>query len=150
MTRRTIVAVYSDTGAAYAAAEELKKLSKDGNLDFTLKAGALFRKDDRGNIVPIDEKERPLWGTLAGGAAGALVGLLAGPAGAVAGATIGAAGGLTVDAVGAAFDEDFVEEVAREVRPGEVAAVAEVDEGSPIPVDGAIRAHGGRVYRSNV
>ena len=150
MTVRTIVAVYSTTEAAYAAAEELKKLAEDDKIDFKLKAGALFRKDEKGNVVPIDEQERPLWGTLVGGAAGALVGLLAGPAGAVAGAALGVAGGLTADALGSAFDADFVNYVATEVSPGEAAAVAEVDEGSTLPVDDIVKAHGGRVYRSNI
>lgn len=150
MTVRTIVAIYSESNTAYEAAEDLRKLAENDQIDFKLKAGALFRKDEKGNVVPLDEKDRPLWGTLAGGAAGALIGLLAGPAGAVAGAALGAATGLTADAIGAAVDVDFANFVATQVNPGETAVVAEVDEGSTLPVDEIVKNHGGRVYRSNV
>ena len=149
MTVRTIVAVFPDSSSAYDAAGEMRALKNSDVVDFSLKAGAMFRKDEKGNIIALEEKDRPLWGTLAGGVAGALIGLLAGPAGGAAGAAIGATGGLVADAIGASFDLDFAEYVARSVNPGETAVVVEADEGNPRIVDDIVRLNGGRVYRSD-
>lgn len=149
MRDRIIVAVFPNTTAAYNASSALKSLSDDKAIDLKVKTGALFSKDARGNIIPLEEKERPLWGTLAGGVAGALIGLLAGPAGAAAGAAVGAAGGLGADALGSIADTDFVYSVAKSVNPGDTAVVVEVKEGSTLPVDGVVSNFEGRVYRSN-
>lgn len=150
MTERGIVAVFSDTNSAYDAAKAIRGAKVAGATDFDLKSGVMIRKDDRGNVQLLEEKERPLWGTLAGGVAGALVGLLAGPAGAVAGGAIGAAGGLTADAIGDVFDADFVDELSTQIRPGECAVVVEANEGSTRFVDDIVKLHGGRVYRSSL
>lgn len=149
MTIRTIVSVFPNANSAYDAAGAIRKLKDSKEIDFSLKAGAMFRKDDNGNIIRMEEKDRPLWGTLAGGVAGALIGFIAGPAGAAAGAAVGATGGLVVDAIGLSFDTDFAGTVAMRVKPGETAVVVEADEGNPRPVDDIVRLQGGRVYRSN-
>ncbi|WP_347259596.1 DUF1269 domain-containing protein [Rudaea sp.] len=149
MTIRTIVAVFPNSNSAYTAASAIRALRSSGKIDFSLKAGAMFRKDEKGNVIPLEEKERPLWGTLAGGVAGALIGFLAGPAGAATGAAAGATSGLVADAVGASLDVDFAENVATWVRPGETAVVVEANEGNTRPVDDAVRLNGGRVYRSD-
>lgn len=149
MTLRTIVAVFPNTDTAYDAAKAIRALKGSDVIDFDLKAGAMFRKDDKGNIIPLEEKDRPLWGTLAGGVAGALIGLLGGPAGAAAGAAIGATGGLAADAVGATFDADFVAMVSREVRPGQTAVVMEANEGGTRAVDNIVKLNGGTVHRSD-
>ena len=150
MTIRTIIAVFPNSNSAYDAATAFRSLKKSDQIDFSLKAGAMFRKDDKGNVIPLEEKDRPLWGTLAGGVAGALVGLLAGPGGAAVGAAVGATGGLLTDAIGDSFDVEFVENVATWVKPGETAVVMEADEGSTRPVDDVVHLHGGRVHRSNI
>jgi len=150
MTIRTIVSVFPDSNSAYAAADAIRALKKNDQIDFSLKAGAMFRKDGNGNVIPLEEKDRPLWGTLAGGVAGALVGLLAGPGGAAAGAAVGATGGVLTDAIIESLDTDFAADVATWVRPGETAVVVEADEGSTRPVDDVVRAHAGRVHRSDI
>ena len=154
MSVNTIVAVFPTANAAYDAAAAIKALADDDNIQFKPKAAAMFSKDEKGNVIPLEEKGRPLWGTLAGGVAGALVGaLVGGPVGAAAGAAtggaaLGALGGLTADAVNADIDADFSTLVAREVMPGQTAVVVEADEGSTEPVDRFVAASGGRVYRS--
>ena len=132
------------------SAEQIRDLKRADSIDFTLRAGAMFRKDDKGNIVRLEEKDRPLWGTLWGGMAGALIGLLAGPAGMVAGATIGATGGLVGDVIGSGIAGEFVARIAREVSPGETAVVVEADEGGTRAVDDIVQLNGGTVYRSDM
>lgn len=150
MTVRIIVAVFNNSNSAYEAASAIHSLKKSDQVDFSLKAGAMFSKDQKGNVIRLEENDCPLWGTLAGGVAGALIGLLAGPAGGVAGAALGATGGLVADAIGGSYDADFVGYVATQVRPGETAIVVEADEGYTRPVDDIVRIHGGRVYRSYI
>jgi len=150
MSERAIVAVFPTSNAAYDAASAIRTLAGDKAIDFKVKAGAMFSKDAKGNIIPLEEKDRPLWGTLAGGLAGGLIGLVGGPAGAVAGSAIGATAGLATDTIGAAFDTDFVQSIASDVRPGDTAVVVEANENSTEPVDAIVRLNGGRIHRSEL
>ena len=74
MADRIIVATFSNTNAAYEAASAMKGLKDKGVVDFKPKAGVMVKKDDRGNVSLIESKDRPLWGTGIGTAAGALIG----------------------------------------------------------------------------
>src|SRR5262245_35701577 len=125
MSDQIIVATFNNTNAAYDAAAALKALKDKGVIDFKPKAGVMVKKDDKGNVSLIESKERPLWGTGIGAVAGALVGLIGGAPGAALGAALGATSGLTGDAVMAALDEDFVDSVTKEMRPGMTALIVE-------------------------
>ena len=92
-------------------------------------------------------KDRPLWGTGIGTVAGALIGLIGGAPGAAMGAALGATAGLTGDAVTGSLDEDFVDSVTHEMRPGMTALIVEADEKSTRPVDEIVKLGGGHVYR---
>src|SRR5262247_846093 len=118
MSDQIIVATFNNTNAAYDAATAMKKLKDKGVVDFKPKAGVMVKKDDKGNLSLLESKDRPLWGTAIGTVAGALIGLIAGAPGAALGAALGATSGLTGDAVMGALDEDFVESVTQEMRPG--------------------------------
>jgi len=76
MADRIIVATFSNTNAAYDAAIAMKGLKDKGVVDFKPKAGVMVQKDDKGNVSLLESKERPLWGTGNGTAAGALIGLI--------------------------------------------------------------------------
>ena len=76
MTDRIIVATFNDTNAAYDAASAIKNLKDSGITAFKLKAGVMVKKDDRGNVSLMEDRNRPLIGTAVGTAAGALIGLL--------------------------------------------------------------------------
>ena len=147
MTDRVIVATFKDSNAAYDAASALKDLKDKKVADFKLKTGVMIRKDDRGNVQLMEEKDRPLWGTGAGTVTGALIGLIGGAPGAAVGAALGALTGLTGDAVMASLDSDFVDSVTQEMRPGMTALVVEADEKSTRPVDDIVALKGGHVYR---
>lgn len=147
MSDQLIVATFSDTNAAYDAATAIKALKDKGMTDLKVKAGVMVKKDDRGNVSLLESKARPLFGTAVGTAAGALIGLIAGAPGAALGAALGATSGLGGDAVMAGLDDDFVNSVTTEMRPGMTAIIVEADEKSTRPVDDIISLGGGHVYR---
>ena len=147
MTDRIIVATFDDANAAYDAASAIKELKDAGVADFKLKAGVMVSKDDKGNVSVLEDKTRTLLGTMVGAVSGALVGLIGGAPGALLGAGAGATAGLTGDAVAAGFDDDFVENVTGDMRPGTTAIIVEADEGSTRPVDDIVALRHGNVYR---
>ena len=150
MVDRIIVATFDNANAAYETAREMKDLKQAGTsstADFKLKTGVMIKKDDRGNVSLLEGKERPLLGTAVGTTAGLLIGLLGGAPGAALGATLGATTGLSTDALMAAVDTDFVEDVKRELLPGMTAIIVEANEGSTRAVDDLVARHGGHVHR---
>jgi uncharacterized membrane protein len=147
MTDRIIVATFNNTNSAYDAASAIKNLKDSGAAQFKLKAGVMVKKDDRGNVSLVEDRERPLLGTAVGTAAGALIGLIAGAPGAALGAALGATAGLSGDTVMAALDSDFIDTVTAEMRPGMTAIVVEADEGSTRAVDDIVTHGGGHVFR---
>ncbi len=150
MSDRAIIAVFPSTNSAYDAASAIRNLADDKLIDFKVASGAMFKKDERGNVIPLEEKDRPLWGTMTGAVAGGLIGALGGPVGAAAGATLGATAGLTGDALTKNLDKGFVDKIAFELKPGDTAVVVEANEGSTAPVDSIVRSNGGRIYRSDL
>lgn len=64
-----------------------------------------------------------MWGTGIGAVAVALIGLIGGAPGAALGAALGATTGLSGDAVISALDEDFVDSVTKDMRPGMTALI---------------------------
>ena len=147
MSDQLIVATFANTNAAYDAVQAMKTLKEKGISDFKPKAGVMVKKDDKGNLSVLETKERPLWGTGVGTIAGALIGLIGGAPGAALGAALGATSGLTGDAVMSALDEDFVDSVTKQMRPGMTAIIVEADEKSTQPVDDAVAHAGGHVRR---
>ena len=147
MSDQIIVATFNNPNAAYDAASALKALKDRGVTDFKPKAGVMVKKDDKGNLSLVESKERPLWGTAVGTASGALIGLIGGAPGAALGAALGAMTGVSSDTVIAALDEDFVESVTTQMRPGMTAIIVEADEKSTRPVDDVVKVSGGTVYR---
>jgi uncharacterized membrane protein len=70
--------------------------------------------------------------------------------GATVGATTGASLGATADLVDLGISAGFIEEVSYNLKPGHSALIAEIDEGSTEPVDNAVTAKGGRIYREEL
>jgi uncharacterized membrane protein len=146
MTDRIIVATFKDTKAAYDTAREVKELKDNGITDFRLKAGALVKKDEHGNISLLEARDRLWFGTAVGTLSGALIGLIGGAPGMAIGAALGATTGLTGDAIIASLDSDFIDSVTNEMRPGMTALIVEANEGSMAPVDDIVRRLGGQVH----
>ncbi len=160
MARDVIIATFAGRNEAYEAARAIDKLEDSV---IRVQSGAIVEKDLLGNVTWLDSKGLASpWGTVAGGAGGALlgalVGTLAGPVGTLTGAQVGAAaaatGGLLGSTVGATVDiadtglkEDYVAAVSGRLLPGHTAFVAEVDEYSTQPVDEAVWRNGGVIFR---
>lgn len=72
---------------------------------------------------------------------------MAAPVGLEVGAAPGILAGAIRDFRVAGVDLDFVEEAENMLKPGKVAFVAEVDEEWVVPVDSALEASGGTVFR---
>jgi uncharacterized membrane protein len=147
MADQIIVATFNNSNAAYDAATALKALKDKGVAEFKPKAGVMVKKDDKGNLSVLENKDRPLWGTGIGTVTGALIGLIGGAPGAALGAALGAMTGVTGDAVMGSLDEDFVDSVTTQMRPGTTAIIVEADEKSTRPVDDIVKLSGGNVYR---
>jgi uncharacterized membrane protein len=162
MADRAVVAVFDTQNQAYDAAADLRRLGEEGVIE--IKRGALVTKDDQGNLTIPDTKMGGPWGLLGGGLIGGLLGALLGPAGAAAGAAAGTAaaagaalGAATGATAGASADlralgvgNEFILAVSADLKPGHAALLAEVGEGSPEPIDAAVRRHQGRVYREDI
>ena len=142
---KMLVVVFDNEKAADAGRHALRKLHDEG--DITLYATAVIARDAKGKVAVKEVVDRAASGTGIGLAVGALVGLMAGPVGMVVGAMTGTLAGAIRDFWVAGVDLDFVEEAEKMLLPGKVALVAEVDEEWVVPVDSALEASGGKVFR---
>lgn len=142
---KMLVSIFDNETAAEAGLQALRKLHADG--DITLYAAGVIAKDDKGAVSVKKSMNEGATGTGAGLAVGSLIGLLGGPIGVAVGAVTGAVAGAVRDFWVAGVDLDFIEETEKSLRPGKVALVAEVEEEWVNPVDAAIEAAGGRVFR---
>jgi uncharacterized membrane protein len=145
MDDKMIVAVFDNEKNAYEGAKALKDLHAEGSI--TLYASAVIAKDAGGKVNVMQMADQGPIGTGLGLATGTLIGLLGGPVGVAVGAGAGAFGGMLYDFANVGVGEDFLEEVAQEMKPGKVAVVAEVQEEWVMPLDTRIEAVGGTVIR---
>lgn len=142
---KMLVAIFDNETAADGGLQALRRLHAAG--DITLYASGVMVKDAAGKVSVKKSLDQGPIGTGIGLAVGSLVGLLSGPVGLVAGALTGTLVGAIRDFWVAGVDLDFVEEAAKGLRPGKVALVAEVEEEWVTPVDLALEAIGGHVFR---
>jgi uncharacterized membrane protein len=142
---KMLVAMFDNETAADAGLHALRQLHADG--DISLYAFGVLAKDAQGQVsVKHAAGEGPV-GTGFGLAVGALMGLLGGPVGLVVGATAGGLLGALRDVWVSGVGLDFVEEAQNLLLPGKVALIAEIEEEWIIPVDVALEAVGGQVFR---
>jgi uncharacterized membrane protein len=142
---RMLVVVFGNEGKAYEGRRALLDLDRDGSI--TAYAYAVITKNPDGTSTVKEGDDAGPLGTLVGTAIGSLIGLLGGPAGLAIGATAGLLGGMTADLDNARISEDFVDDVSKQLTPGRVALVAEIDEEWTTPVDIRMESLGGIVFR---
>jgi len=152
-----IAVVFDSDEQAFQGLHALWRLDDQG--DITVHGAAVIHRDKQGHTDVATKQDDPGARTAVGIGLGALLGALAGPIGAAAGTTIAAgtaagigavAGGsigLTADAVKAGEHEEAAYEAGFAMRPGQAAVIAEVTEDWTTPVDTAMTALGGKVYR---
>lgn len=142
---KMLVAIFDSEPAALTGRQALQRLHAQG--DITLYGSGVVARDLAGLVVVDPMNPRLGDGTIVGLGVGSLIGLLGGPAGVALGALAGTTAGAMRDFWVAGVGLDFVEEVTRHLRPGRVALVAEVEEEWVLPVDSALEAAGGTVFR---
>jgi uncharacterized membrane protein len=142
---KLLVAIFDTETAADAGLKALRTLHADG--DITLYATGVLARDTSGAVSVRKPMESGVAGTVTGLAVGSLIGLLGGPVGVAVGAVTGTVAGAVRDFWVAGVSLDFVEEADAHLKPGTVALVAEIEEEWIIPVDTALEAAGGRVFR---
>ncbi len=142
---RMLVVIFSDQTEAYAGVRVLRQLDTEGSL--ALYALGVIAKSPSGEVTVLESEAPGAVGTGMGLAVGGLIGMLAGPVGMALGAVAGTLVGAMRDSWVAGVGLDFVEETQTCLQPGKVAIVAEVEEDWIIPVDTAMEAAGGVVFR---
>ena len=142
---RMLVVVFNDETKAFQGKTALSQLQDQGNINVYGYAVVAENADGSATIKQADNSG-PL-GSLFGMSFGALAGALFGPAGMLLGSAAGLGGGAAVDFSNLGVGQDFLDDVAKTLRPGKVALVAEVDEEWTTPVDSSMEALGGVVLR---
>ena len=142
---KLLVAVFDNEAAAGTGLNALRTLHAAG--DITLYATGVVARDAHGVVSVKKSMDDGANGTVTGLAVGSLIGLLGGPVGMAIGAVTGTVAGAVRDFWVAGVGLDFVEAATQHLQPGKVALVAEIEEEWVIPVDAALEAAGGQVFR---
>jgi len=145
MDDKMIVVICDNEKNAYEGAKALKDLHAEGSI--TLYGSAVIAKDAGGTVNVKQMADQGPIGTGVGLVTGSLIGLLGGPVGVAVGASAGTFGGMLYDFAKVGVGEDFLEEVAQQMKPDKVAVVAEVQEEWVMPLDTRMEAVGGVVIR---
>jgi uncharacterized membrane protein len=142
---KLLVAVFDNEAGANAGLNALRALHAAG--DITLYATGVLARGGDGAVSVKKSMDPGPAGTVTGLAVGSLIGLLGGPVGMAIGAITGTLAGAMRDFWAAGVGLDFIEEASRHLQPGKAALVAEIEEEWVIPVDSALEAAGGQVFR---
>ncbi|MDP4076368.1 DUF1269 domain-containing protein [Acidovorax sp. A1169] len=142
---KMLVSIFDSEMAAQSGLRALRKLHETG--DITLYSTGVLLKDANGTVSVKKSLDQGGIGAGVGLAVGSLIGLLGGPMGVALGAVTGTVAGAIRDFWVAGVGRDFIEETDRFLAPGKVALLAEIEEEWVIPVDAALEAVGGRVFR---
>jgi Predicted membrane protein len=142
---RMLVVVFDNETKAYEGKKALQQLDAEGSIGVYGYA-VVGKNPDGSSSLKQGDDAGPL-GTLVGTSLGSLIGALFGPVGMAIGATAGMSGGATADLLNAGVSEDFVDDVTKDLTPGKVALVSEIEEDWTTPVDTRMEAIGGIVFR---
>jgi uncharacterized membrane protein len=140
-----LVVVFDSEVKAYEGKRALLQLDSEGSISAYAYTVIAKQTDDTVSVKQ-DGDSGPL-GTLVGTSLGSLIGLLGGPVGMAVGATVGFGAGATADLDNARIGDDFIDDVRKQLLPGTVALVAEIEENWTTPVDTRMEMIGGKVFR---
>ena len=142
---RMLVVVFDSEKKAYEGKAALSQLEREGSV--AAYAGAVVAKNADGTTTVKQFDDFGPAGSLVGTSVGSLIGLLGGPAGLALGAASGLALGAMFDLDNVRVGADFVDDVAKSLKPTKVALIAEIEEDWTTPVDTRMEALGGTVLR---
>jgi uncharacterized membrane protein len=141
-----LVVVFDNEAKAYEGSRALYQLDQEGNV--SIYAAAVISKGADGKLsIKQADGDFPIR-TLGGTAMGSLLGLLGGPIGFGIGAAAGTFAGAMADLHVSGVDGEFLDDVAKALKPGKYALVADMSEEWVTPVDTRMEALGGTVYRT--
>lgn len=144
---KIVVAIFNNEMGAAQALRTLAELHFDGQI--SVFGTTVFGKNSDGSIsVKQMDSDHGLV-TVSSALVGGLIGAFAGPAGVLAGMALGGLGGSLVDLEDAGINARFADEVSAALAPGKVALLADIQEEWTAPVDEAITAAGGIIFRRN-
>jgi uncharacterized membrane protein len=143
-----LVVVFDDEDSAIQGSHALDELDRDSYI--AVYDAVIVVKNPNGTISVRRSGEFGPTDTVRGLAVGSLIGLLGGPLGAAMGAAGGSLIGGLADFENVRVGSDFIEESAKELVPGKVALVAEIEEEEITPLDVRMEALGGRVLRRSL
>jgi len=143
---KMLAVIFDDEKKAYQGSRALNELDLEGEI--SIHAESVISKGSDGKLsVKQAEGDFPIR-TLGGSALGGLLGLLGGPMGFGIGAAAGGFAGMVTDLWAAGVDGQFLDDVAKVLKAGKYAVVADVNEEWITPVDTRMEALGGVVYRA--
>ena len=142
---RILVVVFDSETKACEGKNALLQLDDEGRINFY--ANVVLAKHADGTPTIVQDNDRGPVGTLRGTELGSLVGTLGGLPGLAIGTVVGMLAGNVADRNALRTGEDFVQKVAKELRPNRFAVVAEVEEESTAQVDICMERIGGVVFR---
>jgi uncharacterized membrane protein len=145
---RMLVVIFNNQSDAYKGRQALQELDQEGSIT-AYNYAVIAKKPDGTSTIEEGSDGGPV-GTLAGTSLGSLIGLLGGPAGLAIGATTGMLAGIATDLRNARIDGGFVDDVSRQMTPGRVALVADIQEDWTTPLDTRMEELGGVVLRRTV
>jgi len=140
-----VVVIFQDETKAYQAVRELQELHQEGSV--TVFATVVAQRETNGELSVKEKSSAGPVGLGVGAVLGALLGVFGGPVGAAIGLAAGGVAGGTVDIVQSGVSGEFLEEVRRDVAPGNFAVIAEVSEDWLTPLDTRMEALGGVIVR---
>jgi len=143
---RMLVVVFDGESEAYKGSSELAALDSEGSISIHSKA--VVRKNADGTITIKQAGDEFPIRAVGGTAIGALIGVLGGPIGLGIGMATGAVAGTVSDLRRAGVNEEFLEDVTKELKPGKWAVVSDISEEWVTPVDTRMDALGGSVHRT--
>jgi len=142
-----LVSVFPTDATAETGLRALKGLHETG--DITLFASTVIAKDDQGKVATRESSDPGPVGTVVGIVTGALVGSLGGPVGVMFGAYVGGGAGLLFDMFNVGIGSDVLDDIGKQMKPGSVAIVADIDEDSTTAIDSTYQPLGAVSYRGN-
>src|SRR5271165_3259011 len=145
---RMFVVIFDNDEKAIEGSHVLRELDHDGTI--VVYDAAIVVKNRNGTTSARRAGEYGPLGTLTGAVLGSFIGLLGGPLGLAIGAAGGSLIGGAADFENVRVGSDFIEDASKELVPGKVALVAEVEEEEITPVDMRMEALGGHILRRSL